>query len=89
MSIPTANDVAQEIASLLRSGGRHVVTVKWPRFYELAKRERVTAPFFENLESALKAESILMTKGVTMIAFMIDYDFAPLMRSDDRASAEA
>lgn len=87
MSIPTANDVAQEIASLLRAGGRHVVTVKWPRFYELAKRERVTAPFFENLESALKAESILMTKGVTMIAFMIDYDFAPLERASTTATA--
>lgn len=84
MNIPTANDVAQEIASLLRSGGRHVVTVKWPRFYELARRERVTAPFLDNVENALKAESILMTKGVTMVAFLIDYDFAPLDRQEER-----
>jgi len=59
MSIPTANDVAQEIASLLRSGGRHVVTIKWPRFYELSRRD------------------------ATMIAFMIDYDFAPLVRMEE------
>jgi len=59
------------------------LTIKWPRFYELSRRERVTAPFFDNLESALKAESILMTKGATMIAFMIDYDFAPLVRMEE------
>jgi hypothetical protein len=89
MNIPTYNEIAQEIASLLRAGGRHVVTVKWPRFYELAKRERVTTPFLENVERALKAESILMVKGVTMVAFMIDYDFAPIDRQEESAAAHS
>jgi hypothetical protein len=78
MSKPTAEEIAQEIVARMRASGHHAMTVKWKHFYEMTGRERVTAPFLENVEVALKAESILMATGVTVIAFLSDYDFAPI-----------
>ena len=77
MSRISAEDLAQEIAARMRAGGHNVMTMKWKHFYEFAGRERVTTPFLENVGEALKRESILMARGVAVVAFLIDYDFAP------------
>lgn len=78
MNQPTAKEVSEEISALLRANGLQSATVKWPRFYEMTGRDRITEPFLENLAQALKAESIVMAKGVAVLVFSIDYDFAPL-----------
>lgn len=82
MSKLTPEEVAERINAEMKRTGKSAITMKWPDFYRLTGRERVTAPFLENLSEAMRKESILMAKGVAVIAFVIDYNFAPVSDAD-------
>ena len=68
---------AQSVIEIMRSKDLKVMTMKWARLYEISKRERVTGPFLDNVADVLRQEGFVMAKGVTVVTFLIDYDFAP------------
>ena len=77
MSKPTPEEVAELINAEMKRSEKFALTMRWPDFYALTERERVTTPFLENLAQALHRESILMAKGVAVVVFAADYHFAP------------
>lgn len=83
---PSADEIAQEIAAYMRSGNHPAVTMTWRSFYGVTARARVTEPLLRNIEEALKRESILMVKGVAILAFVNDYDFAPWRAKESTSS---
>ncbi len=73
-----AKQIAQEVANNMKSSGLDAVTLRWPAFYTLVERERIKPEFMAALRVALKAESILIAEGSSVVVFSKDFDFAPL-----------
>jgi hypothetical protein len=72
--------IAEEIAEIMRKDGLDLATMKWADFYRFADRERIKGGFMEDLAGALHKESIVMAEGVAMVAFVKDFDSAPLLK---------
>lgn len=83
----TPQEIAQVIVSTMRAQDLKVMTMKWSRLYEFSKRERVTNPFLENLSEALRQEGFVMAKGIAVVSFLIDYDFAPVSQESFASAA--
>jgi hypothetical protein len=75
---PTA--IADEIAETMRKEGMDFATLKWPDFYSFTERERIKGGFMDDLRAALQRESIIMIEGVAIVAFVKDFDAAPLLK---------
>lgn len=84
---PSADEIAQEIVAHMRKRNLTVVTMTWKALYELTARSRVTEPLLKNIEEALKRYSILMVRGVAILAFVNDYDFAPWQPAETPTSS--
>jgi hypothetical protein len=77
MAMPIG-EVVEEIRDLLNKRGQDVVTLKWPEFYKLVRRERLKTEFTVELASAMKAGSLLIAYGSAVVLIAKDYSFAPL-----------
>lgn len=75
-----ASQIAQDIAEMMRKNAVDVVTMKWPDFYKLAERDRIKEGFMGPLKSHLLQESIMLSEGNAVVAFVKDFDFSPLKR---------
>lgn len=72
--------IADEIAETMRKEGMDFATMKWKDFYKFAERARIKGAFMEDLGVALQKESIVMVEGVAVVAFVKDFDAAPLLK---------
>ncbi len=70
--------ISDKISDDMRRESLDVLTMRWPRFYAFCERDRIKESFVEALVAQLKTESILLVRGHAVVAFVKDFDFAPM-----------
>jgi hypothetical protein len=74
----SVKQIADEVVTYMRMQSCDVITMRWPKFYEVCGRNRIKQAFIEALSAQLKMESILLMQGNAVVAFVKDFDFSPM-----------
>lgn len=78
--MPTSpKGLADEITQHMRRNALDTLTMRWPAFYKFCGRERLKSGFVEALSDQLAHASILYVAGESVVAFVKDFDFAPMV----------
>lgn len=70
--------IAGEIADHMRKSSLDVMTMRWADFYKFCERGRLKDGFYKSLIEQLKTESILFSRGNSVVVFVKDFDFSPM-----------
>lgn len=74
----SAAQISEKIRDLMQSSGADVITVRWPKFYEVAERTRWKSAFQDELTAELRKLSLLASFGNAVVVVAKDFDFSPL-----------
>jgi hypothetical protein len=77
MATKNVNDVAAELADILRSSGNKMVTMAWPEFYDINNMKRFANGRHELLRQACMAQGIIIGLGNHAIMFTHDSNHSP------------
>jgi hypothetical protein len=78
--MPTSpKGLADEIIQHMRRNALDTLTMRWPAFYEFCGRERLKVGFVAALSDRLAEASILYVSGESVVAFVKDFDFSPMV----------
>jgi hypothetical protein len=68
-----ASKVAEKIVSYMNKNNTTSLAVPWGDFYTLVERGTIREAFMNELSKALKAKSLLISYGQTIVGIMKDY----------------
>ena len=68
-----ASKVAEKIIDYMNKNNTSNLAVPWSDFYTLAERGAIREAFMNDLSSALKEKSVLISYGQAIVGIMKDY----------------
>jgi hypothetical protein len=74
----SVRQISDNIVRHMQTDSRDVMTMRWSKFYEFCERDRIKESFIEALKEQLRTESVLFVRGHAVVAFVKDFDFAPM-----------
>ena len=72
-----AVDIVDELNEMLRKGGRPLMTLTWPEFYQICERERLKQPIMDGIrEEASGKFQLVVAYGQNAVVICHDRNFA-------------
>ena len=73
----SSTKAAELLRDLVNKSTLNVITLKWPAFYDVIERERLSDAFIAEVVKKAKDASLHVSFGNATVLVAKDYDFAP------------